>query len=353
MTIVHVASVELNTNGGMGRIASEWKLAFEKQGFEFIHIGWKELGKTTHPLLFGWKVRQYLLKHKIKPDFFLVHEPAAGFLYFRSIPLIVFSHGIEEIAWKQKIQFKYELLGWKSKFLPSAIRFYSNNYGFKKANKILLSNNSDKDYLINKKEIDPSKIIIFKNGYHDFVMAKSNHSSNVICLFNASWIERKGIKLLVDAFNHLLTKYNFLKLRLAGTGMKADELFPKFNSSVKKQIEVVSNFTTEEEANIYADTSIFVLPSFFEGQSLALTQAMAMGLCPVAANNSGQSDLIQYEVNGLLFETGNTEQFIFQIEKLINDRSLILTLGDKAKQSVQAFKWETVTKKLLEDLNLS
>ncbi len=353
MTIVHVASITLVTSGGMGRIASEWKLAFEEQGFEFIHIGWKELGKTTHPLLFGWKVRQHLIKHKIKPDYFLVHEPAAGFLYFKSIPLIVFSHGIEEIAWNQKIKFKYELLGWKSKLLLSAIRFYSNNYGFKKANKILLSNNSDKDYLIHKKGIDSSKIIIFKNGYHDFIVHQLAPTSNVICLFNASWIERKGIKLLVDAFNHLLTKYNFLKLRLAGTGMKADELFPKFNSSVKKQIEVVSNFTSEEEVNIYAGTSIFVLPSFFEGQSLALTQAMAMGLCPVAANNSGQSDLIQYEVNGLLFETGNTEQFIFQIEKLINDRSLILTLGDKAKQSVQAFKWETVTQKLLEDLNLS
>jgi len=157
---------------------------------------------------------------------------------------------------------------------------------------------------------------------------------------------------LVDAFNYLLTKYIFLKLRLAGTRLSDDGLYSKFNSSVKDQIEVISNFTSVEEANIYYGASIFILPSYFEGQSLALTQAMAVGLCPVAANNSGQTDLIEHEVNGLLFETGNTEQFILEIEKLINDRSLILTFGEKAKQSVQDLKWETVSNKLFEDLNL-
>ncbi len=348
-----MASIEISPNGGMGRIAFEWKTAFENHGFKFIHIGWKELNKTTHPLLYGWKVRKYLQQNQIQPDYLLVHEPAAGFLYFKNIPLIVFSHGIEERAWEQKSKLKYELFGWKSHLLPSIIRFYSNNYGFKKAKQILLSNNSDKDYLIYKKGINPSKIIIFKNGYHDFEVPQSIQTSNVICLFNASWIERKGINILIIAFNHLLVKYSFLKLRLAGSSLEANELLSKFNSSVKEQIEVIANFTSEEEANIYNEASIFLLPSYFEGQSLALTQAMAMGLCPVVTNNSGQTDLIQHEFNGLLFETGNIEQFIFQIEKLITNRHLILSFGSLAKQSVEMYKWKNVTNTLIEELNLS
>ncbi len=350
MHILHVASVDLSPNSGMGRIAFEWKKAFEKRGIQFTHIGWKELNKTAHPLLFGWLVRKHIIKNKIQPDLILAHEPAAGFLSFKNIPLVVFSHGIEARNWDIQQQFNYFTPSLKAKIVPLKWRFWSNNYGFLKASKILLSNYNDKNFLIERKGIDPKKIIVFNNGYLPFINEKKIENQIISCLFNASWIERKGTQLLVDAFNYLLPKYQNLRLFIAGTNLSDDKVFINFLPQVQSQITVIPPFSDDTEAAIYRNVSIFVLPSFFEGQSLALTQAMYMGLCPVVSDNSGQIDFIQNNINGLLFETGNTTSFIEKIETLINTPLLIGEFGKAAKESVKELEWNNVTDKLVDSL---
>ncbi len=350
MHILHVASVELSPNSGMGRIAFEWKKAFEKRGIQFTHIGWKELNKTAHPLLFGWLVRKHIIKNKIRPDLILAHEPAAGFLSFKNIPLVVFSHGIEARNWEIQKKYNYFTPSIKARVVPLKWRFWSNNYGFLKATKILLSNNNDKNYLIKSKSIDPNKIMVFNNGYIPFVNHIQLDNKTIGCLFNASWIERKGTQLLVEAFNLLLSKYQHLKLFIAGTNLSDDKVMINFLPQVQSQITIIPPFSDDTEAAIYTNASIFVLPSFFEGQSLALTQAMHMGLCPVVSDNSGQIDFIQNNINGLLFETGDTNTFIGKIETLIKMPLLISEYGTAAKESVKELEWNYVTEKLVDSI---
>ncbi len=350
MHILHVASVDILPNSGMGRIACEWKNAFEKRGIQFTHIGWKELNKTTHPLLFGWLVRKHIINNRIQPDLILAHEPAAGFLSFKNIPLVVFSHGIEARNWEIQKKYNYFTPSIKARVVPLKWRFWSNNYGFLKATKILLSNKNDKNYLIKSKSIDPNKIMVFNNGYIPFVNHIPLDNKTIGCLFNASWIERKGTQLLVDAFNQLLSKYKNLNLFIAGTNLSDEKIKIKFLSQVQSQIIIIPPFSDDTEVAIYKNVSIFVLPSFFEGQSLALTQAMYMGLCPVVSDNSGQIDFIQNNINGLLFETGNTNSLIEKVETLINSPLLINEFGKAAKEYVKELEWKNVTDKLVDSI---
>lgn len=344
MRVLHVASIKISPNSGMGRIAYHWKLALERQGIEFVHIGWEELGKSAHPLLFGWLVRKYIIKNKLRPDIILAHEPAAGFLMFKGIPLIVFSHGIEERGWEQKMKYKYELSSFKAKLIPRIVRFFSNNYGFKKATKILLSNTLDREYLINRKMIPSHKLFIFRNGYYKFETHNRKGTGEITCLFNATWIERKGVAILINVFSNLLLLYPHLKLRIAGTGISSAEVLDNFSSDIHSQIEVYTNFSAETESVIYENADIFLLPSFFEGQSLALTQAMSLGLCPIAAKNCGQVDFIQDGINGRLFDTGDSEQFKEVLcEVLKNGKYDIEMMGKQAKKSVKELTWSLVS----------
>ncbi len=67
-------------------------------------------------------------------------------------------------------------------------------------------------------------------------------------------------------------------------------------------VEVIPHFYGSEEEKVYAGCDYFVLPSFMEGQPLALLEAMNRGICCVASSADGQLDLIRDGDNGRLFD---------------------------------------------------
>jgi len=107
-----------------------------------------------------------------------------------------------------------------------------------------------------------------------------------------------------------------------------------------------------EEVQLYKNADVFVLPSFYEGQSLALTQAMSMGLCPVVADNCGQKDFIKHQQNGLLFKTGNDNDFIQQLHWLLNHKQQMYSMGQQAKVFVQSYTWQAATDEIITIMNL-
>jgi glycosyltransferase involved in cell wall biosynthesis len=145
-----------------------------------------------------------------------------------------------------------------------------------------------------------------------------------------------------------LLKHSSLKLILAGTRVPPEEVLKPFNSDARERIKVISSFTSEEERVFYQDAQIFIMPSFFEGQSVALTQAMAMGLCPIASDNCGQKDFVRDQENGLLFKTGNASDMEEKIEWLLQHKDQITILGNKARESVKSLTWANTAKEVVE-----
>jgi glycosyltransferase involved in cell wall biosynthesis len=333
---------------GMGRIASIWKQSFELDGHSFTHIGTDLVPNNLHYNLWGFQALAYCKKNKINADVLLVHEPIGGFFAkYKKAKLVVYSHGIEQRQWEAKHKWGFEQnRSFKSKLIPSSLRFYANNKGFKAADLILLSNSTDKGWLLGKK-IAANKISIFHNGYYPFMITKIINKSFFKVLYNATWIVRKGTGLVVKVFNELLKTYPALHLTLAGTGFTEDVVLEHFSIDVRHQIQVISFFSKEEEQALYRDHDIFMLPSYFEGQSLALTQAMAMGLCPIAANNSGQTDFITHGQNGLLFNTGDAAGLLKCIVFCIENPNKVANMGMEAAQSVKELTWPTASMEIL------
>jgi len=330
----------------MGRIAYEWQRAFEHRGFKFEALDTSVLFTKRHALMQGFQLRRYLQKHQWQHALLLVHEPLAGWAKFANSPMVVFSHGIEQRAWAVQKQYQFQALSAKAKLLPEGVRFWSNNRGFKQADGILLSNRTDQQYLQQRGFTKP--VMVFNNGIYPLGAPSKRLDDKVVLLWNATWLPRKGISLLVAAFNQLLARYPQCILRLAGTSLGANEIRSLFLPSVQEQIEVIDRYRAESEVDIYSGASIFLMPSYFEGQSLALHQAMAMGLCAVAANNSGQTDLIQHGIDGLLFETGHATDFYNQVEYLLLNKLLIAQLGGEARKKMAALQWPQVANQVVD-----
>ena len=67
---------------------------------------------------------------------------------------------------------------------------------------------------------------------------------------------------------------------------------------------------------------IFAFPSFREGLSVALMEAMAAGLPCVVSRIRGNVDLIEDDVNGELCDADDTDAFAISLNKLIEHKEL-------------------------------
>ncbi|MEE2962200.1 MAG: glycosyltransferase [Myxococcota bacterium] len=78
---------------------------------------------------------------------------------------------------------------------------------------------------------------------------------------------------------------------------------------------------------------VFVLSSRWEGQPIVLLEAMAAGVAVVASKTEGAQELIQHEINGLLFPIDDNAECAVQIERL-RDGAFREKLREKARAMV-------------------
>lgn len=97
---------------------------------------------------------------------------------------------------------------------------------------------------------------------------------------------------------------------------------------------------------VLAESDIFVMPSYSEGLSNAIMEAMASGCAVIASAVGGNPYLIENGVSGLLFEPGDRAALQSHIRRLIEDSAKRTALGKAAQVKVEReFSWEVVGKK--------
>lgn len=89
---------------------------------------------------------------------------------------------------------------------------------------------------------------------------------------------------------------------------------------------------------------ISVLPTFFEGSSLAIYQSMALGLAVVTTENSGS--IIKDHQNGLVIPYGSVEELIKCLNQLITDKYFRTSLAKNAQRDIQEYTWDEYGRKL-------
>jgi len=95
-------------------------------------------------------------------------------------------------------------------------------------------------------------------------------------------------------------------------------------------------------------SDLFAFPSYREGLSVALMEAMANGLPVVCSNIRGNSDLIEDGKGGYLVEPGDVEGFTKYIKGLIEDSRLRSEFGDFNHKKIENYSIENVLKEMEE-----
>jgi len=140
----------------------------------------------------------------------------------------------------------------------------------------------------------------------------------------------KGHEVLLKAIRRV-----DVRLVLAGDGALRGEIGRRAGElGVSERVEFLGEI--EDVTPWLARAAVFALPSFGEGMSNALLEAMAAGLPCVVSDVPGNAELVQHDLNGLLFESGDEDALAGALERVISDPTLARRLGTQARRTIEA-----------------
>lgn len=347
--IVHVAETPLSLLSGMGRVAWHWRAEAIRRGHTFTYIGPDETGPLRHPRHFPAAARRALSRLATPASCLLVHEPASGAFVDAGVPLVLVSHGIERRMWNLQLAGRIgDRPPLRTRVLFPWWRLRLADRGLTRADRLYLINREDVAFAQAHYGRTDRDIFAFRNGVNAIDVARPSGAPHV--LFIGSWITRKGTSAIIHTATALSATAPDVHWTLAGTGVDAATVAAAFPAALRDRLDIRRKFSVDDEASLFAGAPIFVLPSTFEGQPLALLQAMAAGCCCITTNTSGQRDLIVDGQNGLLIPVGDAQALVGALTRVLADRELRDRLGVAARASVEARTWSTVAAEVLDDL---
>lgn len=165
-------------------------------------------------------------------------------------------------------------------------------------------------------------------------------------LFLGRLCKEKGIGELLACVPGIVEKIPDFHLYLGGIWEDA---------GLQKKAEQDSTHVTwlgwleDEEKNRWlSECQVFALPSYFEGQSVAILEAMAYRCGIVASDTGGIPQMIEDGETGLLVQPRDTASLQQGLLRILSDKALCTELGEKARAKAERdFSMEQNMEKLL------
>lgn len=156
----------------------------------------------------------------------------------------------------------------------------------------------------------------------------------------------KGLSYLLHALADLITQYPGAHLRVIGKlkeGGATAKLLEELN--LHAHVSFVSGISTEALVEEYAQASVAVSPSLYEGFGLPAGEAMACAL-PIVATNGGALPEVVGDA-GHVVEKANSLALAKAISGLFDDPASAQALGNAGRERIlQTFSWQSVAQNL-------
>lgn len=281
----------------------------------------------------------------VNPDVISVCDDGLkGFLqpFFlkKPCPMIYERHVSIEATIKPSTCFKEKLI--------NSIKNFFIRVGAKKYNRfVVLTKGNLNEWNFNNLLVIPNPL-----SFYPEASQKSNlENLKVLAVGKQSY--QKGYDRLLKSWKLVIEKHPNWMLDIYGSFDKKQDLK---QLAVDLRISESINFhkPTKQIAAKYAEASIYVMSSRYEGFGMVLIEAMAYGVpcisfdCPY-----GPSDIIQEDEDGYLVANGDTLAFAEKINTLIEDNSRRKKMGANAYKNVQryhvkpiALQWDSLFKTL-------
>ena len=204
--------------------------------------------------------------------------------------------------------------------------------------------------------LDYTKASVIYNGinFDKFNSGSSNpEEERCSVMFYGRLFYIKGIIHLIKAIAVVKQKFPNVELEIYGKG----PLEPKIRSFIQK-LKLANNvfihgyIPQRELIDKIRSSSVVVLPSFYEAQSMSVLEAMTCGKAVVAFDLPFSREFIRNFGNGLLAKAGDVEDLADKISVLLSNKKLRRALGQNAHKYVKKnHNWEILVEEYIEMYN--
>lgn len=275
----------------------------------------------------------------------------APFLLDRSVAKVVTLHGVLD-------RWTYAHNNWKKQIIDTL----AQKAFLRRADLIHIYNADERDDLLRYLGYSHPNVVAIPNGVKlsDFAQlppkgtfrrAFNLPDDRKIVLFMSRLNAKKGLDLLLPAFRDYVRQHPHTLLILAGGDDGYAATIRQFidRHSLGDSIRMVGLLTGDDKKAALADADLFTLPSYSEGFSMAVLEAMAAGTPALVSERVGFGQTIRdHEAAELVDLT--PESVWSGLEKLLGDETLRQRISQNATALVRAqYDIDIVAKRLLNE----
>ncbi|MCC5579359.1 MULTISPECIES: glycosyltransferase family 4 protein [Microtetraspora] len=155
---------------------------------------------------------------------------------------------------------------------------------------------------------------------------------------------RKGLPVLLSAFEILAEDRPNLRLLIAGPGDAADVL-ERVPKRFHDRVGLLGMVSEGDKVRAYHSVDVFCAPNLGgESFGIVLTEAMSAGAPILASDIPAFRRVLGEGQAGALFETGDPEALAKEAARLLDDPERRAKLSDEARHAVRKYDWSTVAR---------
>lgn len=228
-------------------------------------------------------------------------------------------------------EFVYEDYHLKYNFGKSSFRFWAN-----KAARIICISKSIAQKRVAEAGVSAPHVVIY-NGLVDTLPAITPRPRRGTSLAGIVGIidPAKGQMAAVKALNALVKKGTPVKLEIVGE-IGDPVYYEQIAAYVGEQglgEHVVFTGFTKDIQSIYQRLDVLLMCSPNEALGRVTIEGMMYGVPVVAYDSAGTSEIVRHEETGLLYRS-DEHSLAFELERLLNDRSLYAGIAKRAREHV-------------------
>ena len=165
-----------------------------------------------------------------------------------------------------------------------------------------------------------------------------------VLLYHGRVDRRKGVLDLLEAVRLLLADGVRVRLLVSGIGPDVAAVAEGITQlGLEGHVEVLGAVPYEHAHEVYRRGEVFVSPTYAEGFSNTILEAMATGLPVVSTDVVGVRDCVRPDENGVLVPPADPPALAAGIRRLLDDPDLRRRLADQAYADVHRYwSWPVV-----------
>lgn len=220
------------------------------------------------------------------------------------------------------------------------------------ANALLIGGASFVGEVCDRLGSDPARFTIVPGAVDTarFTPGPGGHAGPVRLFYHGRVDRRKGVLDFIDALGLLRAGAIPFVATISGIG-------PDVDSSKARAAEL--NFSDSEirfsgyadydtVPDLYREADVFVSPTYAEGFSNTILEAMAAGLAVVSTHSVGVSDCLRDGENGLMVQPGDVPALAEALARVIEDAPLRRRLAeDGLAECRRVYSWRAVGRQIM------